>query len=121
MSIPIGIVGFSGYSGAEALRLLAHHPHCSPILLAHRQDSGDHAPLLRKSLIHRAPATAEAVKAEGIIVYTVQVNTGNDPVSTLLQNCASDPSKFFYMTDANALVGTFEQIGKELSDLRLAW
>ena len=72
------------------------------------------------SIDARQQLTCNAVKAAGIIVYTVQVNTGNDPVSTLLQNCASDPSKFFYMTDANALVGTFEQIGKELSDLRLA-
>ena len=29
------------------------------------------------------------IKASGVKIYTVQVNTGGDPTSTLLQNCAS--------------------------------
>jgi Flp pilus assembly protein TadG len=52
--------------------------------------------------------------------YTVQVNTGGDPTSTLLQNCASDPGKFFLLTSANEMVTTFGQIGTSLSKLRLA-
>jgi hypothetical protein len=39
--------------------------------------------------------TCANIKAAGITIYTIQVNTGGDPTSTLLQNCASDPSKFF--------------------------
>jgi hypothetical protein len=50
----------------------------------------------------------------------VQVNTGNDPTSTLLQNCASDPGKFFLLTQAGQIVTTFGQIGTSLSKLRLA-
>jgi N-acetyl-gamma-glutamyl-phosphate reductase len=66
MSAPIGIVGFRGYSGADAVRLLAAHPHCEPVLLEHRADSGDEAKLLRKSTIRRAPAAPESVAAEGL-------------------------------------------------------
>ncbi len=35
--VPAGIVGFSGYSGAELIHLLCHHPHAEPVLLEHRE------------------------------------------------------------------------------------
>jgi N-acetyl-gamma-glutamyl-phosphate reductase len=38
--IPVGIVGFSGYSGAELVNILSRHPHVEPVLLEHR-DSED--------------------------------------------------------------------------------
>src|SRR5580658_7757117 len=66
MSVQVGIVGFRGYSGAEAVRLLAAHPNCEPVLLEHRADSGEDARLLRKSTIRRAPATPESVASEGL-------------------------------------------------------
>ena len=66
MSVRVGIVGFRGYSGAEAVRILAAHPHCEPVLLEHRADAGDDAKLLRKSSIRRAPATPESVASEGL-------------------------------------------------------
>lgn len=66
MSIPVGIVGFRGYSGAEAVRILSGHPCCEPVLLEHRADMGDDARLLKKSSLRRAPAKAESVEAEGL-------------------------------------------------------
>jgi N-acetyl-gamma-glutamyl-phosphate reductase len=66
MPIPVGIVGFSGYSGAEAVRILSHHPHCEPLLLEHRSDGGDHAKLLHKSGPRRAPATPETIQEQGL-------------------------------------------------------
>jgi N-acetyl-gamma-glutamyl-phosphate reductase len=66
MPVPVGIVGFRGYSGAEAVRLLSNHPHCEPVLLEHRADAGEDAKLLRKAGIRRAPSTPEAVKGEGL-------------------------------------------------------
>jgi Flp pilus assembly protein TadG len=60
------------------------------------------------------------IKNAGVIVYTVQVNTGGDPTSTLLQNCATDSSYFFLLTSANQIVTTFQSIGTALSDLRLS-
>jgi N-acetyl-gamma-glutamyl-phosphate reductase len=66
MSVSIGVVGFSGYAGAEAVHILAAHPHCEPVLLEHRADSGDASKLRRKSTIRRAPAAAESVAKEGL-------------------------------------------------------
>ena len=66
MSTGIGIVGFSGYSGAEAVVILKRHPHCEPVLLEHRADTDASARLLRKPTIRRAPATPESVAAEGL-------------------------------------------------------
>ncbi|MGA3204888.1 MAG: N-acetyl-gamma-glutamyl-phosphate reductase [Bryobacteraceae bacterium] len=36
--IPVGIVGFSGYSGAELVNILSRHPHVEPVLLEHREE-----------------------------------------------------------------------------------
>jgi hypothetical protein len=54
----------------------------------------------------------------------VQVNTGNDPTSTLLQNCASNTAgttdHFFLLTSSTQIITTFGQIGTALSNLRIA-
>jgi len=68
----------------------------------------------------RQALTCTNAKAAGIVLYTVQVNTGGDPTSTLLKNCATDSSKFFLLTTANQIVTTFNQIGTALSNLRIA-
>jgi Flp pilus assembly protein TadG len=64
--------------------------------------------------------TCANIKAAGITIYTIQVNTDGSPTSTLLQDCASDLSKFFLLTSADQIVTTFGQIGTALSNLRLA-
>jgi Flp pilus assembly protein TadG len=55
-------------------------------------------------------------------IYTIQVNTStpSDPTSTVLQNCASDQSKFFMLTSASQILTTFNTIGTALSQLRVA-
>ncbi len=60
------------------------------------------------------------IKNAGVTIYTVQVNTSGDPTSTLLQNCASSSDKFFLLTTADQIVTTFQQIGTQLSDLRIS-
>ncbi len=60
------------------------------------------------------------IKAAGIILYTVQVNTDGDPTSTLLQQCATDSSKFFLLTSSNQIVTTFNSIGTGLQKLHLS-
>ncbi len=44
--------------------------------------------------------TCANIKAARITIYTIHVNTGGDPTSTLLQNCATDPDKFWMVTTA---------------------
>src|ERR1700691_4314809 len=64
----VGIVGFSGYSGAELLRLLATHPQAEPVLLEHRQDQGSRPSPINHPQPRRAPCTAESVRAESLAV-----------------------------------------------------
>lgn len=78
------------------------------------------------SIDNRQQMTCDNVNAAGITLYTVQVNTGGDPTSTLLKNCAGSPgrypdsSKFFLLTSASQIVTTFQQIGTVLSNLRIS-
>ena len=51
--------------------------------------------------------TCANIKAAGITIYTIQVNTGGDPTSTLLQNCASSSDKFFLLTTASGIANVF--------------
>ncbi len=68
----------------------------------------------------RQQLTCNNIKAANITLYTIQVNTGGDPTSTLLQNCASNSTKFFLLTSANEIVTTFNAIGTNLTKLRVA-
>jgi Flp pilus assembly protein TadG len=78
------------------------------------------------SIDAREKITCDNVNQAKITLYTVQVNTGGDPTSTLLQNCAGSPGKypdkdkFFLLTSANQIVTTFQQIATNLSNLRIA-
>ncbi len=70
--------------------------------------------------------TCANIKTSGVTLYTIQVNTGGDPTSTLLTNCAggpdkfSDPSKFYLVTSASGLGAVFTAIGTNLTKLRVA-
>lgn len=64
--------------------------------------------------------TCKNIKSAGITIYTIQVNTGGDPTSTLLQNCASDSSKFYLLTSSSQIITAFDQIGTQLTRLRVA-
>jgi Flp pilus assembly protein TadG len=90
------------------------------ILLTDGLNTQDRWYTSQSSIDTRQQMTCNNIKAAGITIYTVQVNTGNDPTSTLLQNCASDSSKFFLLTSSTQIVTTFNQIGTALSNLRLA-
>ena len=68
----------------------------------------------------RQTMTCDNIKASGVILYTVQVSTDGTAISPLLQQCASDSSKFFYLTSASEIVTTFDQIGTNLSRLYVA-
>ncbi len=70
--------------------------------------------------------TCANAKASGVTIYTIQVNTGNDPTSTLLKNCAGskdkmvDPEKFYMVTTSSGLGSVFSAIGTNLTKLRVA-
>lgn len=64
--------------------------------------------------------TCANVKAAGITIYTIHVNTSGDPTSTLLKNCASGNDKFWTVTSSSQLASVFSEIGTNLSQLRIA-
>jgi len=68
----------------------------------------------------RQQVTCDKLRDAKVDVYTIQVNTGGDPTSTLLQNCASDSAKFYLLTTADQITATFETIGTNLTKLRVA-
>jgi Flp pilus assembly protein TadG len=68
----------------------------------------------------RQKITCDNAKADGVTIYTIQVNTGGDPLSTVLQNCASDAGKFYLLKSAGEMITVFNNIGKELTKLRIA-
>ncbi len=72
------------------------------------------------SIDARQAITCSNVKATGVIVYTVQVNTNGDPTSTVLKNCATDASKFFMLTSGSQIITTFQQIATELANMHLS-
>ncbi len=74
----------------------------------------------QSSIDARQTLTCNNIKAANITLYTIQVNTGGDPTSTLLQNCASSSDKFFLLTSASEIVTTFNTIGTNLTKLRVA-
>jgi hypothetical protein len=60
------------------------------------------------------------VKAAGITLYTIHVNTDGDPTSTVLKNCASTADKFYTVTSSGQISTVFTQIGTNLSKLRIS-
>ena len=89
------------------------------ILLTDGLNTQDRWYTAQNSIDARQTITCNNVKAAGITLYTVQVNTDGDPTSAILQNCASDASKFFMLTSSTGIVSTFNQIGTALSALRI--
>ena len=62
---PVGIVGFSGYSGAELVSLLSKHPHVTPVLLEHREGGDGFRPLGHQGP-ERLPCSADSVRSGGL-------------------------------------------------------
>ncbi len=62
----VGVVGFRGYSGVELVRLLTRHSSLDVYLLEHRSDSEQRPMPLGHKPPTTIPATAEAVKQEGL-------------------------------------------------------
>ena len=60
------------------------------------------------------------VKADGVVIYAMHVNTDNDPTSAVLQYCASGGDKFSTVTSATQIMAAFNNIGSSLSKLRVA-
>ena len=68
MKLPVGIVGFRGYSGAELVRILERHGHVQPVLLEHREDHGHAAAIRHAKEPIRLVCDPETIRAEGLVL-----------------------------------------------------
>jgi len=65
MKTPVGILGFSGYSGIELVQILQRHSHVEPVLLEHRESAETPGPLGRETP-PRLAFSPEAVRDRGL-------------------------------------------------------
>ncbi len=56
---------------------------------------------------------------DDILLYTIVFNVNSATIISLMQDCATDASKFFNSPTAGALQSTFEQIASGLNQLRI--
>ncbi|MFN0104937.1 MAG: N-acetyl-gamma-glutamyl-phosphate reductase [Bryobacteraceae bacterium] len=66
--IKAGIAGFRGYSGTELIEILHRHAGATVFLMEHRADAGDRPSPRGAGGPARIPATAEAVRENGLDV-----------------------------------------------------
>jgi Flp pilus assembly protein TadG len=69
---------------------------------------------------NRQKIQCDNIKAAGVVIYTMHVNTRNDPTSAVLQYCASGADKFSTVTSSSQIAAAFTAIGTSLSKLRVA-
>lgn len=61
-----------------------------------------------------------AMKAQGIIIYTVVFDLQDSTVDTMMENCASQKDYYFNTPDETALKQAFRTIGDSLANLRIS-
>jgi len=65
-------------------------------------------------------AVCNAMKARGVVVYTVGFHIDNDATAlNVFHQCATDDSHFYLADDGTTLQAAFRQIGQSISQLRL--
>jgi hypothetical protein len=68
----------------------------------------------------RMKTLCDNVKATGVTIYTVQIDTDGAGQSAVLPYCASSSSNFFMLTQPSQIAAAFSQIGTQISKLRVA-
>lgn len=76
--------------------------------------------LARDELDGRLARTCQAMKAQGILLYTITFgSTPNSGTQALYRNCASKPEFYFHSPSNDDLAAAFRTIGGHLSNLRI--
>lgn len=100
----VGIAGFTGYSGAELLKILKRHPHAEPVLLEHRPVSDAELPFGEDT--PRIPFTPQALRDEdvGIAFLATTLEVSMESVPAILDagiRCIDLSAAFRLRTVAN--------------------
>jgi len=72
------------------------------------------------ALNSRMAQVCTAMKAQGIILYTIVYEVTSTTTQDLFRNCASGPSYYFNSPQGSDLSAVFRTIGNQLANLRLA-
>jgi Flp pilus assembly protein TadG len=73
------------------------------------------------SVDNRMSAVCANAKADHIIIYAVFVDIGGTQGnSTVLQNCATDASKYYDLTSTSQIANAFNLIGQQITSLRVS-
>jgi Flp pilus assembly protein TadG len=68
----------------------------------------------------RMKTLCDNIKASGVTIYTVQIDTDGAGQSAVLPYCASGSSNFFMLTQPSQIAAAFAQIGTSISKMRVA-
>ena len=75
----------------------------------------------RAEIDTRMAAACAAMKAQGIIFYTITFGAVPDAATqNLFRNCATNPAQYFHAPTQAAMAVAFRTIGTALSNLRIA-
>ena len=74
----------------------------------------------KATLDSRLTAVCAAMKARGIVIYTIGFTGGATNSQTILQGCATDSSKYFFAPDQATLQSAFVAIANSLNKIRLS-
>jgi len=74
----------------------------------------------KTTLDNRLSAICTAMKARGIVVYTIGFTGGATNSQTILQGCATDGSKYFFAPDQATLQKAFVSVANSLNKIRLS-
>ena len=74
----------------------------------------------KTTLDNRLTAACNAMKAKGIIIYTIGFTGGATNSQTILQGCATDENKYFFAPDQATLQRAFVAIANSLNKIRLS-
>ena len=90
------------------------------ILFSDGQNTQNRWSSSQSSVDARMTMACTNAKAAGFVVYSIYVDTGGGGNSSVMQACASDAGKYYALTTAGAIVTAFNQIGQEITKLRVA-
>jgi hypothetical protein len=69
----------------------------------------------------REKKTCDAAKADHIVIYSIFLDIGGaHGDSAPLKYCATDTSKYFDLTTTSGVVTTFQQIGQQITNVRVS-
>ena len=73
------------------------------------------------SVDNRMALACSNAKAEGFIIYTMFVDLGGSSGnSAVLSSCATDSTKYYHLTTSGAIITAFNQIGQEITAVRVS-